>query len=197
MAGGAGSRLRPLTVARGKPAVPFGSKYRIIDFALSNLVNSGYQSIYVLVQYLSQSLIEHLRRSWNISGALGKNFVTAVPPQQRSGEFWFKGTADSIHQNRNLVTDNAPDIVLVFGADHIYRMDVSQMVRFHLERGADATISALPAPLEEARGFGVLAVDEEGRVERFDEKPPTPGPCRAIPRAPCAPWGIMCFPPRC
>ena len=175
MAGGAGNRLRPLTVARGKPAVPFGSKYRIIDFALSNLVNSGYQSIYVLVQYLSQSLIEHLRRSWNISGTLGKNFVTAVPPQQRSGELWFKGTADSIHQNRNLVTDNAPDIVLVFGADHIYRMDVSQMVRFHLERGADATISALPAPhRRRAREFGVLAVDEEGRVERFDEKPPPP-----------------------
>jgi len=177
MAGGAGSRLRPLTVARGKPAVPFGSKYRIIDFALSNLVNSGYQSIYVLVQYLAQSLIDHLRRSWNIGGPLEENFVTAVPPQQRSGgEFWFKGTADSIHQNRNLVTDHAPDIVLVFGADHIYRMDVSQMVRFHVERGADATISALPAPLAEARGFGVLAVDEEGRVERFDEKPSRPRP---------------------
>ena len=185
MAGGVGSRLHPLTAARSKPAVPFGSKYRIIDFVLSNLVNSGYQSIYVLVQYLSQSLIDHLRRSWNISGALGKNFVTAVPPQQRAGEFWFKGTADSIHQNRNLVTDNAPDIVLVFGADHIYRMDVSQMVRFHLESGADATISALPAPLEDAREFGVLAVDEEGRVERFDEKPlhprPMPGdPSRAL-----------------
>ena len=180
MAGGAGSRLRPLTVARGKPAVPFGSKYRIIDFALSNLVNSGYQSIYVLVQYLAQSLIDHLRRSWNIGGPLAENFVTAVPPQQRSdGEFWFKGTADSIHQNRNLVTDHAPDIVLVFGADHIYRMDVSQMVRFHIERGADATISALPAPLEEARGFGVLAVDEAGRVERFDEKPPRPRPMPA------------------
>lgn len=177
MAGGAGSRLRPLTVARGKPAVPFGSKYRIIDFALSNLVNSGYQSIYVLVQYLAQSLIDHLRRSWNIGGPLEENFVTAVPPQQRSGgEFWFKGTADSIHQNRNLVTDHAPDIVLVFGADHIYRMDVSQMVRFHVERGADATISALPAPLAEARGFGVLSVDEEGRVERFDEKPSRPRP---------------------
>lgn len=177
MAGGAGSRLRPLTVARGKPAVPFGSKYRIIDFVLSNLVNSGYQSIYVLVQYLAQSLIDHLRRSWNIGGPLEENFVTAVPPQQRSGgEFWFKGTADSIHQNRNLVTDHAPDIVLVFGADHIYRMDVSQMVRFHVERGADATISALPAPLEEARGFGVLSVDEEGRVERFDEKPSRPRP---------------------
>ncbi len=177
MAGGAGSRLRPLTVARGKPAVPFGSKYRIIDFALSNLVNSGYQSIYVLVQYLAQSLIDHLRRSWNIGGPLEENFVTAVPPQQRSGgEFWFKGTADSIHQNRNLVTNHAPDIVLVFGADHIYRMDVSQMVRFHVERGADATISALPAPLAEARGFGVLAVDEEGRVERFDEKPSRPQP---------------------
>lgn len=177
MAGGAGSRLRPLTVARGKPAVPFGSKYRIIDFALSNLVNSGYQSIYVLVQYLAQSLIDHLRRSWNIGGPMEENFVTAVPPQQRSGgEFWFKGTADSIHQNRNLVTDHAPDIVLVFGADHIYRMDVSQMVRFHVERGADATISALPTPLAEARGFGVLAVDEEGRVERFDEKPSRPRP---------------------
>ncbi len=176
MAGGAGRRLHPLTVARGKPAVPFGSKFRIIDFVLSNLVNSGYLSIYVLVQYLAQSLIDHLRRSWNIGGSLNKNFVTAVPPQQRSGEFWFKGTADSIHQNRNLVTDHAPDLVLVFGADHIYRMDVSQMVRFHVESGADATISALPVPIEQARGFGVLAVDAEGRVERFDEKPPDPRP---------------------
>ncbi len=187
MAGGAGSRLRPLTVARGKPAVPFGSKYRIIDFVLSNLVNSGYRSIYVLVQYLAQSLIEHLRRSWNISRTLGKDFVTAVPPQQRVGEFWFKGTADSIHQNRNLVTDNAPDIVLVFGADHIYRMDVSQMVRFHLERGADATISALPVPIEDAREFGVLAVNEAGRVERFDEKHPDPRPMPGDPsRALCS-----------
>lgn len=187
MAGGAGSRLRPLTVARGKPAVPFGSKYRIIDFVLSNLVNSDYQSIYVLVQYLAQSLIDHLRISWNISGPLARNFVTAVPPQQRSGEFWFKGTADSIHQNRNLVTDHAPDIVLVFGADHIYRMDVRQMVRFHLERGADATISALPAPLEAAREFGVLAVDREGRVERFDEKPANPQPIPGDPsRALCS-----------
>lgn len=174
MAGGEGKRLRPLTNERGKPAVPFGSKYRIVDFVLSNLVNSGFMTIYVLVQYKSQSLIEHLRRSWNVGGQIEENFITAVPPQQRVGESWFKGTADSIYQNRNRITEFQPQIVLVFGADHIYRMDVRQMVRFHIEREAEVTISALPVPVEQAGGFGVLKVDEEGRVMGFEEKPADP-----------------------
>ncbi|MBI3126200.1 MAG: glucose-1-phosphate adenylyltransferase [Candidatus Tectomicrobia bacterium] len=192
MAGGKGSRLHPLTLERGKPAVPFGSKYRIIDFVLSNLVNSGYLAIYVLVQYKAQSLIDHLRRSWNIGG-IDEHFIAAVPPQQREGEFWFKGTADAVHQNRNLVTDHDPDIVLVFGADHVYRMDVRQMVAFHLDRGADATISALPVPVGEAGGFGILAVDEESRVVGFDEKPARPQPIPGDPARALASMGNYVF----
>lgn len=193
MAGGAGTRLHPLTLERGKPAVPFGSKYRIIDFVLSNLVNSGYLAIYVLVQYKAQSLIDHLRRSWAIGGRLDEHFIATVPPQQREGEFWFKGTADAVHQNRNLVTDHDPDIVLVFGADHVYRMDIRQMVRFHIESGADATISALPVPIKDATGFGVLAVDEKGRVERFDEKPAEPRPMPGDPTRALASMGNYVF----
>jgi len=193
MAGGQGKRLYPLTLERGKPAVAFGSKYRLIDFVLSNLVNSGYMATYVLVQYKAQSLIDHLRRSWTLGSRFHEHFIMAVPPQQREGEFWFKGTADAVHQNRNLVTDHAPDIVLVFGADHVYRMDVRQMVEFHIERGADATISALPVPLERARGFGILAVDEEGRVLRFDEKPAEPRPMPGDPSRALASMGNYVF----
>ncbi|MBI1724590.1 MAG: glucose-1-phosphate adenylyltransferase [Candidatus Tectomicrobia bacterium] len=193
MAGGRGERLHPLTLERGKPAVPFGSKYRIVDFVLSSLVNSGCLAIYVLVQYKAQSLIDHLRRSWTIGGGIHEHFITAVPPQQREGEFWFKGTADAVHQNRNLVTDHDPDLVFVFGADHVYRMDVRQMVSFHLARGADATISALPVPVGEAGGFGILAVDGEGRVARFDEKPARPQPMPGDPGRALASMGNYVF----
>jgi glucose-1-phosphate adenylyltransferase len=171
MAGGKGERLMPLTAFRSKPSVPFGGKYRIIDFVLSNFVNSGVLAIYVLVQYKSQSLIEHLRQAWRISGRIKNNFITVVPPQMRAGEGWYEGTADAVYQNLNLVYDFDPDVVAVFGADHIYRMDINEMVRFHIEREADVTVASLPVPLSDASSFGIVEVDADDRVSGFQEKP--------------------------
>jgi glucose-1-phosphate adenylyltransferase len=176
MAGGKGERLEPLTRERSKPAVPFGGRYRIIDFVLSNFVNSGMLSIYVLVQYKSQSIIEHLRLGWRSGGLVADHFVTVVPPQMRMGEMWYRGTADAVLQNLHLVEDFAPDLVAVFGADHVYRMDVNQMVQFHLSRAATATVAALPVPVAEAPGFGVIEVDAEERIVSFEEKPVHPRP---------------------
>jgi len=175
MAGGQGSRLQPLTSARSKPSVPFGSRYRIVDFVLSNLVNSQIQTIYLLGQYKSQSLIEHVRKAWTISPLLQQQFVTVVPPQMIADR-WFQGTADAVHQNIALIEEHRPDLVAVFGADHIYRMDISQMVDFHQERKADVTIAALPVPLKDARGFGVIAAGADGRIDAFEEKPADPTP---------------------
>jgi glucose-1-phosphate adenylyltransferase len=174
MAGGQGARLRPLTNTRSKPAVPFGARYRIVDFVLSNLVNSGISTIYLLVQYKSQSLIEHIRKAWTISPLVPDCFVTVVPPQMRGGPNWYQGTADAVCQNLNLILSHHPDLVLVFGADHVYRMDVSQMIDFHLERGARATVAALPVPIEQASNFGIIAADADGEVRGFDEKPQFP-----------------------
>ena len=176
MAGGKGERLHPLTRERSKPAVPFGGRHRLVDFVLSNFVNSELLSIYVLVQYKSQSLIEHLRLAWRTGGIVPDYFVTVVPPQMRFGEAWYRGTADAVLQNLNLVDDFNPDLVAIFGADHIYRMDVDQMIVFHQESGADVTIAARPLPLAEATQFGVLAVDRGGRVVDFVEKPAAPAP---------------------
>lgn len=176
MAGGEGKRLFPLTAERSKPAVPFAGRYRIVDFVLSNLINSGIHSIYLLVQYKSQSLIEHVRKAWAHSPPNLQHFVTVVPPQMRGGPEWFQGTADAVYQNRNLILTHYPDLVAVFGADHIYRMDVTQMVRFHMERDADVTIAALPVALKEAQRFGVLVTDAAGRVRSFQEKPARPEP---------------------
>jgi glucose-1-phosphate adenylyltransferase len=176
MAGGKGERLHPLTRERSKPSVPFGGRHRLIDFVLSNFVNSDLHSIYVLVQYKSQSLIEHLRLTWRTSGLLPDYFVTVVPPQMRFGTAWYRGTADAVLQNLNLVDDMTPDVVAIFGSDHIYRMDVTQMLDFHQETGAEVTVAARPVPVEEASQFGVLAVDGASRVVHFDEKPPEPQP---------------------
>lgn len=176
MAGGKGERLLPLTAVRSKPAVPFGGKYRIVDFVLSNFVNSGLTAMYVLVQYKSQSLIEHLRESWQIGGRLHNQFITVVPPQMRSREGWYEGTADAVYQNLNLIRDFNPALVAVFGADHIYRMDLAQMIRFHLEADADVTVAALPVPIEQASGFGIVEVDRAHRVVGFEEKPKCPKP---------------------
>jgi glucose-1-phosphate adenylyltransferase len=176
MAGGQGSRLLPLTSARSKPSVPFGSRYRIVDFVLSNLVNSQVQTIYLLVQYKSQALIEHVRRAWTISPLLQRQFVTVVPPQMLAGEHWFQGTADAVNQNISLIEEHGPDLVAVFGADHIYRMDTRQMVEHHKRNQADVTIAALPVPLAEARSFGVIAAGPEGRIHAFEEKPAAPTP---------------------
>lgn len=179
MAGGEGSRLRPLTTDRCKPAVPFGSRYRIVDFVLSNLVNSDVRSIYLLVQYRPQSLIEHIRKAWTISTLFPEQFVTVVPPQMTTERTLFGGTADAVYQSLSLMEMHRPDLVAVFGADHIYRMDVRQMVRFHCEHEADATVAALPVPLAQASNFGILETDAAGRINGFQEKPrhakPMPG----------------------
>ena len=164
MAGGKGERLYPLTKERSKPAVPFGGKYRIIDFVLSNFINSGIYSNYVLVQYMSQSLIEYLRSTWNLGGITKEHFITVVPPQMRLGEVWYRGTADAVKQNLNLITDYKPDLVAVFGADHIYRMDIRQMIDFHVASKADVTVSALTVPIKQASRFGtVVLVAVSGR----------------------------------
>lgn len=176
MAGGKGTRLFPLTQERAKPAVPFGGKYRIVDFVLSNLVNSGIYSTYVLTQFKAQSLMEHLKDGWRFGTLLRDQFVTIVPAQMRTGEEWYLGTADAIYQNINLIKRFAPDIVLIFGADHVYRMDIRQMIEFHIKNKADVTVSALPVPLEEASQFGIIQADKKGRIEGFQEKPKNPIP---------------------
>jgi len=176
MAGGKGERLMPLTEQRSKPAVPFGGKYRIVDFVLSNFLNSGVMAMYVLVQYRSQSLIEHLRRSWRIGGRIKEQFITVVPPQMKARGGWYAGTADAVHQNLNLIRDFAPDLVAVFGADHIYRMDIHQMIQFHHKKKAEVTVAALPVPLTAASGFGIIEADTKGRIIGFEEKPKRPKP---------------------
>jgi glucose-1-phosphate adenylyltransferase len=197
MAGGQGSRLMPLTETRSKPAVPFGSRYHIIDFVLSNLVNSGIFTIYLLVQYKSQSLIEHIRNAWTISPLFPEQFVTVVPPQMREGPNWFQGTADAVTQNMNLIIAHHPELVLVFGADHVYRMDVTQMVEFHLERSADITVAALPVPIERASDFGVIKVDAEGRILDFQEKPERPSHIPGDPSRAYASMGNYLFHSAC
>src|SRR5215211_9562906 len=154
LAGGEGKRLAPLTADRAKPAVPFGGNYRLVDFALSNLVNAGYLKIVVLTQYKSHSLDRHVTTTWRLSPLLG-NYVTPVPAQQRRGPHWFSGSADAIYQSLNLIYDERPDYVCVFGADHIYRMDPAQMVDHHIEKGAGVTVAAIPVSKAEARSFGV------------------------------------------
>lgn len=193
MAGGEGRRLRPLTAERCKPAVPFGGRYRIVDFVLSNLVNSEIRAIYLLVQYKAQSLIEHIRKAWTISPLLPNQFVTVVPPQMQEGKSWFAGTADAVYQNLNLVEKHRPDIVAVFGADHIYRMDVRQMVRFHLQHQADVSIAALPVPVEEASSFGIIQTVADGRIEGFQEKPDQPTPMPSDPGRAYASMGNYLF----
>ncbi len=178
LAGGRGDRLFPLTKARSKPAVPFAGKHRIVDFVLSNFINSGIYAVYALVQYKSQSLIEHFSSTWRwrIAGGLKDTFITVVPPQQRWGENWYQGTADAVYQNLNVIRDFRPDLVAVFGADHIYRMDINQMVSFHLQNRAEVTVAALPVPIAEAKSFGVIQVDNEQRILGFEEKPANPRP---------------------
>ncbi|HZP89259.1 MAG TPA: glucose-1-phosphate adenylyltransferase, partial [Burkholderiales bacterium] len=174
LAGGEGTRLAPLTAERSKPAVPFGGRYRIVDFVLSNLVNSGIFAIYLLVQYKSQSLIEHINRAWVLSGTLPDHFVTVVPPQMRQGPEWFQGTADAVHQNLNLIGNHEPALVAVFGADHVYRMDICQMVDFHRARDAQVSVAALPVPRADATAFGVIDCEYDGRIRGFLEKPANP-----------------------
>lgn len=181
MAGGRGERLYPLTQHRAKPAVPFGSRYRIIDFVLSNFINSGILSIYVVTQFKAQSLLEHLDRGWRTTDFLGEHFVIPVPAQMRSGDDWYQGTADSIYQNLYLLERHNPKLVAVFGADHVYRMNVRQMIDDHQKQSADATVAALPVKIEEASQFGVIEIDDNWRIIGFEEKPQQP---KAIPGEP-------------
>lgn len=171
LAGGKGTRLYPLTKERAKPAVPFGGRYRIIDFVLSNLINSGIFSIYVLTQFKSQSLLQHLREGWEVSGLLKNNFIIPVPAQMRSAqEDWYRGTADAIHQNINLIQQADPHVVIIFGADHIYRMNIRQMIEYHVEKRAGVTIAAIPVEKELASEFGVIETIDDGSIVGFHEK---------------------------
>ncbi len=173
LAGGKGTRLSPLTRERAKPAVPFGGKYRIIDFVLSNFVNSGIHSIYVLTQFRSQSLLQHLSEGWQFGGMLKSHFIINVPAQMRSeNESWYLGTADAIFQNINLIEQSDPHLVAIFGGDHIYRMNVASMIDFHIAKQAQVTVAAIPVPREQAREFGVIEVNDEGRIMAFHEKNP-------------------------
>lgn len=174
LAGGEGKRLMPLTLDRAKPAVPFGGTYRLIDFALSNLVNAGYLKVCVLTQYKSHSLDRHISLTWRLSELLG-NYVTPVPAQQRRGPQWYRGSADAIYQSMNLINDERPDIIVVFGADHVYRMDASQMVQAHLDCGAGVTVAGIRVPRKDAWQFGVIKTEgETNTIAEFLEKPADP-----------------------
>ncbi len=171
LAGGKGTRLYPLTKDRAKPSVPFGGEYRIVDFVLSNLINSGVYSIYVLTQFKSQSLLQHLRDGWQFSGLLPHQFIVPVPAQMRSpDETWYRGTADAIFQNIDLITRAEPDLVLVFSADHVYRMNIREMIEYHNEKKAEATVAAIPVAKKWASEFGVIEVGADDRITDFHEK---------------------------
>jgi glucose-1-phosphate adenylyltransferase len=193
LAGGAGTRLAPLTADRAKPAVPFGGVYRLVDFALSNLVNGGIRKICVLTQYKSHSLDRHISVTWRMSDLLG-NYITPVPAQQRLGPHWYTGSADAIHQSMNLINDEHPDLVFVAGADHVYRMEPRQMIAQHLEHGAGATVAALPVSRQEAKSFGIVGVGADGRaITEFLEKPADPPSRPGYPEESYASMGIYVF----
>ena len=192
LAGGAGKRLAPLTADRAKPAVPFGGLYRLVDFALSNLVNAGLLRICVLTQYKSHSLDRHITTTWRMSSLLG-NYVTPVPAQQRLGPHWYTGSADAMYQSLNLIFDDQPDIVAVFGADHVFRMDPRQMIAQHVEHGAGVTVAAIPVPRTEATAFGVIKAAADTRIEQFLEKPADPPAMPGKPDMAYASMGIYVF----
>jgi glucose-1-phosphate adenylyltransferase len=193
LAGGAGTRLAPLTDDRAKPAVPFGGVYRLVDFALSNLANSQIRKICVLTQYKSHSLDRHISTTWRMSDLLG-NYVTPVPAQQRRGPYWYTGSADAIFQSMNLINDEDPDLVVVVGADHVYRMDPRQMIAQHLEYGAGVTVAALGVARQDAKAFGIVGVGPDGRtIDQFLEKPSDPPPVPDNPDEAYASMGIYVF----
>ena len=196
LAGGEGKRLMPLTLDRAKPAVPFGGNYRLIDFVLSNLTNGGFLKIVVLTQYKSHSLDVHISRTWRMSTLLG-NYVSPVPAQMRRGPEWFSGSADAIFQNLNIVGDECPDYIAVFGADHIYRMDPRQMLEQHLETGAGVTVAGIRVPRAEASQFGIIGTDG-GRPSRPSWKSRWTRPaCPTLPTRSTRPWEITCSRPTC
>ena len=193
LAGGKGERLFPLTQDRAKPAVPFGGKYRIIDFTLSNCINSGLRKIAVLIQYKSHSLDRHIRAGWHILASELGEFIASMPPQQRISEDWYKGTADAVYQNLFLLEPHQPEYLLVLAGDHIYKMNYSEMVDDLKTKNADAVVGAIEFPLSEASRFGVIAVDEHYRIHRFDEKPANPAPMPGDAERAFVSMGIYCF----
>lgn len=192
LAGGEGKRLFPLTKDRAKPAVPFGGRYRIIDFVLNNFVNSGFYKIKVLTQYKSDSLNKHITRGWSLSPFLNQ-YVDLVPAQMRTGGDWYMGTADAVFQNINQILDADPNYLCVFGGDHVYKMDVSQMLDYHKKKKADLTISAIQVPVGEASAFGIIEVDENWRLVGFDEKPENPKTIPGNPKMSLASMGNYIF----
>ncbi len=192
LAGGEGERLRPLTNDRAKPAVPFGGHYRIIDFVLSNIVNSGFFRILVLTQFKSDSLLKHLKRGWYLPPLLDQ-FIDAVPAQMRTGKHWYKGSADAVFQNMHHVWNASADTVCIFGGDHIYRMNVRHFLDFHEKHDADATVAVLPYPIAESSSFGIIAVDKAWRITGFQEKPEAPEPMPGKPGHALCSMGIYIF----
>jgi len=193
LAGGKGERLYPLTLHRAKPAVPFGGKYRIIDFTLSNCLNSGLRKIAVLIQYKSHSLDRHIRRGWDIFNAELGEYLASIPPQQRISEDWYKGTADAVYQNLFLLDNEQPEFLLVLAGDHIYKMNYAEMYDFLIAKQADAVVGAIEFPLADASRFGVIGVDEDCRILRFDEKPARPAPLPSDPSHAFVSMGIYLF----
>ncbi|MDQ6975352.1 MAG: sugar phosphate nucleotidyltransferase, partial [Mariprofundaceae bacterium] len=174
LAGGKGSRLKDLTEWRAKPAVPFGGKFRIIDFPLSNCINSGIRRISVVTQYKSHSLQRHLQRGWSfLSGEFGE-FMEVLPAQQRQGESWYEGTADAVYQNLDILRHYNPEYILILAGDHIYKMDYGKMIAHHVQKGADVTVGCIPVPLQEATEFGVMTTNDQHRIIEFTEKPVNP-----------------------
>jgi glucose-1-phosphate adenylyltransferase len=193
LAGGKGERLHPLTDQRAKPAVPFGGKYRIIDITLSNCINSGLRQIAVLIQYKSHSLDRHIRMGWNIFSTEMGEYIISVPPQQRISEDWYKGTADAVYQNLFLLDNEQSAYLLILAGDHIYKMNYADMYQFMLENKADAVVGAIECPLAEATRFGIIGVDEDYRIQRFDEKPKDPMPIPGDPTQAFISMGIYLF----
>ncbi|WP_455197184.1 glucose-1-phosphate adenylyltransferase [Kaarinaea lacus] len=193
MAGGRGSRLKDLTRWRAKPSVPFGGKFRIIDFVLSNCVNSGIRQIGLLTQYKSHSLIQHVQRGWNFMRGEFGEFVELLPAQQRIQEHWYAGTADAIYQNIDIIRNHDPDHVLILAGDHIYKMDYGPMIAAHVDRKADITVGCIEVPLEKAAAFGVMSVNSDWKVESFAEKPKRPEPVPHNPNMALASMGIYVF----
>ncbi len=193
LAGGKGSRLHPLTSKRCKPAVPFGGKYRIIDFTLANCINSGIRQINVMVQYLSDSLQKHIRDGWSILSPALDEYIDVYPPQQRFADAWYQGTADAIYQNLFTIEEVNPDFILVLAGDHIYKMDYREIIEYHLTKKADLTIATIPTPLAEGSQFGIMEVDPDNRIIGFEEKPSHPKPSPNNPSMALASMGIYVF----
>jgi glucose-1-phosphate adenylyltransferase len=193
LAGGKGERLQPLTEHRAKPAVPFGGKYRIIDFTLSNCLNSGLRKVAVLIQYKSHSLDRHIRIGWDVLNAELGEYIASIPPQQRISEEWYRGTADAVYQNLFLLDNEQPEYVLILAGDHIYKMNYMEMFHWLIAKSADVVVGAIDIPIHEANRFGVIGVDEDYRVTRFDEKPANPTPIPNDPTQAFASMGIYLF----